>query len=189
MAEKFITPVFRGSYVYLNEPHTPPAGKDEDPKPYYGITIVLPKDESEAMAFVKKMNSAIKELITDKYGDPKAKKYKWKNPMKDGDDEVTDQWENSWILQAKTDRQPGVVDRQKQEVIDPTALYSGAWYRASISFYAWDHPTGGKGVSVSLSNVMKIRDDEAFDGRTDAESDFADVEYEDDIEDDDEDLV
>lgn len=191
MADKYVTPPFRGSFVYLNETHAPPVAPGEKEKPAYSITIVLKKDDKEQMAFVKKMNRAILEMLHDKFGDPDAagKKYKWTNPMKNGDDEVIDQWEGAWILQAKTDRQPGVVDKAKQAIIDPKELYAGAWYRASITLYPWKHPTGGIGISVSLSNVMKVKDDDAFDGRTSAEDDFADVDYDDDFAEDDGDMM
>ena len=186
MAEKYITPVFRGSFVHLNEPHAPPAGPGETPKEKYSITVVLRKDNKEHMAFKKKMDAAIKELLHDKYGDPKLKKFKWTNPMKDGDDEVIEQWEDCFVFMASTDRQPGVVDRAKQPIIDPDELYAGAHYRASVSLYAWKHPTGGIGLSFSLSNVMKIKDDDAFDGRTSAEDDFEDIDYEDELAEEDE---
>jgi hypothetical protein len=59
--------------------------------------------------------------------------------------------------------------------MDPEELYSGAYYRASIRCFAWEHPTGGKGVSVALDNVMKIKDGEAFSGKSSASDDFASV--------------
>lgn len=185
MAEKYITPVFRGSFVYLNEPHAPPANPGETPKEVYSVTVVLRKDDKEHMAFKKKMEAAVLEMLHDKYGDPKTKKFKWTNPIKDGDDDVIEQWEGCYVFKANSERQPGVVDRAKQPIIDPTELYSGAHYRASVSLYPWKHPTGGIGISFSLSNVMKVKDDDAFDGRTSAEDDFADVDYEDDLEEDD----
>lgn len=178
---KPVTPVFRGSFVWLNEPHAPPGSDNAK----YSINVVLEKDNAEHMQFLKRLRKEIHELQVEKFGDPEVKKYKFKSPIKDGDDELIEQWENCWVFQASTDRQPGVVGPDKAPIIDPKEIYSGAWYRISYSLYAWDHPTGGKGISVSLSNVMKVRDDEAFDGRTSAESDFEDIEYEEEYEEED----
>jgi len=181
--EKFVTPVFRGSFVYLNEPHAPPSLPGENPEEKYSITVVMMKDDKAHMAFVRQMRAEIHKLLVEKFGDPKIKKYKWTNPIKDGDNEVIEQWENAYILQARSSQQPAVVNTQLKAIMEAKELYAGAHYRASITLYPWKHPTGGIGVSFSLSNVMKVKDDDAFDGRTTAEDDFADVPYEDDFAD------
>ncbi len=49
-----------------------------------------------------------------------------------------------------------------------------------MTAYAWDHPSGGKGVSFSLNNVQLVREDERFDGRKKAEEMFGEVEVSDD---------
>ena len=76
------------------------------------------------------------------------------------------------MFSVKSATRPGVVDTDLQPIIDPEELYSGAYYRASINPFAWDHPTGGKGVSFGLNYVMKVRDGEPFSGRKAAEEDF-----------------
>jgi hypothetical protein len=62
----------------------------------------------------------------------------------------------------------------RQTIIDPEALYSGAWYYASFQPFFWNN-SFGKGVSLSLCNVMKAKDDEKITSRPSAEDDFKDL--------------
>lgn len=183
--KKMVTPEFRASFVYLTTPHAAP-GSDKEK---YSLNVVIQKDNKEQMAFLKKLKAEIAKLRDEKFGEPdtwtKKQKVKYKQPIKDGDDEDIPQWEDCFVFIASSDRQPDVVDTAFQDVIDPDALYSGAWYRVSVSLYSWSHESGNFGVSASLSNVMFVRDDDAFDGRTSAQQDFADVDYADEMEDDD----
>ena len=162
MAETLITPEFRGSYVTLVEPRPPAEGQ----KPVYSMVIVIPKSETE---FLEKLETAIEEAAKAKFGKIPAK---LKSTLRDGDDEEKEEFKDCILFSVKSATRPGVVDADLQPIIDPEELYSGAYYRASINPFAWDHPTGGKGVSFGLNNVMKVRDGEPFSGRKAAEEDF-----------------
>lgn len=164
MATKIITPEFRGSFVALDKPQRMKG--DDDSEPRYQILIPLDKDDE----FWDELEELIEEAAKEKFGKIPGK---MKNPIKDGDDEDYDNLKGHLFINATNTRRPGVVDENLDPIMEPEELYSGAWYRASISPWAWSHPTGGKGVSISLNNVMKIRDDERFDGGTSAEEDFA----------------
>lgn len=170
MATKLITPEFRGSFVHLIEPHK--IKSDPNAEPRYQITIPLAKNDP----FWKKIDALITEVATEKFGKvpPKLKK-----PIKDGDEpgndgNIREEFQGKWTLQASSKNKPDLVDAKLQPIMDAKEIYSGAWFRASIRAYAWDHPTGGKGVSIALDNVMKVRDDKPFSGKTNAASDFAD---------------
>lgn len=167
---KLVTPPFRGSFVHLFEPSLPKGAEDES-KAKYQITAALDADDP----FVAKLEKLIEDTAKAKFG-PKVvfghKKGQLRSPIKD-DSEYAEH-EGKVTFQMSTRRRPEVVDSSMQPIISADEVYSGAWYRASFTAYAWDHPTGGKGVSLSLSNVLKVKDDEAFDGRTSADSDFAD---------------
>lgn len=163
---KLITPEFRGSFVSLAAPR----GIKGDPSstPKYQITIAIDKGN----AFWADVERRVRDAAMDKWGEvPK----KLKSPVKDGDDSGYDNLVGMWTLGASNTRRPGIVDTDLQPIIDGDELYSGAWYRVSVRAYAWQHVTGGKGVSFSLDNVMKVRDDDAFDGSSDAATDFAEV--------------
>lgn len=176
---KLITPEFRGSFVHILEPHAIKAAPGEkQPEPRFQITIPIDKKDP----FWKKVDKLIEETAVAKWGKVPAK---LKNPKKDGDAVDDDgnkrpEFEGRWSIQASSKNKPGIVDASLQPIIDANEIYSGAWFRASIRAYAWEHPTGGKGVSIALDNVMKIRDDEAFSGRSKAEDDFADFASSDD---------
>ena len=162
---KIITPEFRGSFVALSKPVNIKGESDPD-KAKFQITVVLAKDDP----FWKKIAKSIEDTAKAKFGKvpPKLKK-----PVKDGDESDYPEFADCYTLQAQTQRRPDVCDKALQPIIDADELYSGAWYRVSIRPYAWDHPTGGKGVSFALDNVMKIRDDDPLSGAGTAASDFA----------------
>ena len=162
MAETLITPEFRGSFVTLVEPRPPAEGQ----KPVYSIVIVIPKTET---AFLERLEQAVEEAAKAKFGKVPPR---LKTTLRDGDDEDRPEFEGCVIFNAKSANRPGVVDSDLQPILDPDELYSGAYYRASINPFAWDHPTGGKGVSFGLNNVMKTRDGEPFSGRKSADEDF-----------------
>jgi hypothetical protein len=170
---KIITPMFRGSFVHLNEPHAMKGV--EGAKPKYSITVVIPK----ADPFWAKVDKLVNETAMAKWGKIPPK---LKTPVRDGDEEGRPETAGMSTFNASSMNRPGVVDANLQPVIDPEEIYSGAYYRASIRAFAWEVPTG-KGVSIALDNVQKVKDGEKFSGRTDAASDFADfgAEAQDDI--------
>lgn len=161
---KLVTPEFRGSFVHLLEPHA--IKGVENAKARYQITIPLPKKD----AFWAKLNALVEETAKAKWGKIPPK---MKSPVKDGDEEERPELVGCYSVQATSNNKPGIVDASLQPIMEANEIYSGAYYRASIRAYAWDHPTGGKGVSIALDNVMKVKDGEAFSGRTDASEDFA----------------
>jgi hypothetical protein len=155
MSNKLITPEFRGSFVNLVEPRAIAEGQD----PVYGMVVAVPKSET---AFKQKLDDVVNELCMEKWGEvPK----KLKNPIRDGDEEDRPEFEGCWVFNTKSKTRPGVVDMDLQPILDPDLLYSGAWYRVELSAFAWDHRTGGKGVSFGLNNVLFVREDEAYSGR------------------------
>ena len=48
----------------------------------------------------------------------------------------------------------------------------------SLTFYPYD-TNGNRGIACGLNNIMKFKDDEKLGGRVSAESDFADIDTED----------
>lgn len=167
---KLVTPEFRGSFVHILEPHA--IKGVENAKPRYQITIPLKKTDS----FWKKVEALVESTAKEKWGKIPPK---MKSPIKDGDEEGRPEFAGCFSIQATSNNKPGIVDTSMQPIMNADEIYSGAWYRASIRAYAWEHPTGGKGVSIALDNVMKTKDDTAYSGRTDAAADFAEFASED----------
>lgn len=167
------TPEFRGSYVHLISPRK----ATEDAKAVYSMLIVLDPSDPEHDDYIYELEGWIEEVCKDKWGEVPRR---LKSPLKEGED-FSDgpEFEGMICFNASNVRRPGIVDADLNPIDEmdlEDELYSGAWYRASIRPYAWQHKTGGKGVSFSLDNVMKVADDEPL-GATapPAEEDFADM--------------
>ena len=176
MAEKVVTGKVRFSYAHVFEPQTGPEGG----KPKYSISLVIPKEDKATVSKIKKAIDRVKqEAISSKWGGKLPGK--WWNPLRDGDDERPDDsvYENSYFVNAKSDRQPKIVDRNLNEIIDPEDFYSGCYGRASIVFYAFSADMN-KGIGVGLNNLQKLEDGESLMGGSNPEDDFGDDSFDDD---------
>jgi len=106
-------------------------------------------------------------------------------PLHDGDEDKTDEaYHNCLYLNAKCKTKPGVVDAERQQIINEEEFFPGCYGYASVTFYPFD-ANGNKGVSAGLNNVMKTKDGERLGGRISADQDFAEIET---MSDDEEDL-
>ena len=160
---KITTPEFRGSYVTLKKPR---AFGNSVPK--YSITITFPDNHDFWDDLMDKVDMAAEKRWEGKI--PKGMHV----PIRHGDETENEDWQDQKFCQASSEDRPGIIDTDGEDIIDFSELYSGAWYRATIRPYAWHYPeTNKKGVSLALDNVMKIKDDEPFSGRSSAADDFA----------------
>ena len=75
--------------------------------------------------------------------------------------------------------EPGIVDADRQPILDRSEVYSGVYGRASINFYAFNS-NGNKGIACGLNTLQKIKDGEPLGGKSRAEDDF-DTEEDDDF--------
>lgn len=187
--KNLITPECRGSYVNFIEPRK----VTEDADPAYSVLIPLKKDSKATEAFMKRLLRAVDDAVTEKFGKKIAHSKLRHFPIKDGDKEtdedgnVNPHHAGCYLIRASSKFKPQVIDKNGNTLYTNEEVYSGAWYRVSISVWAWSHKTGGKGVSINLHNAMKVKDDERFGGGTTAAQDFGDLISEDDDENEDED--
>lgn len=175
--DNIITPEFRGSYCNLVTPRVPgrkSAKQDPDKKPKYGMLIVLPKDDSETKKFIARLKAAIDAVCVAKFGKPIPHNKLKDFPIRSGDDDENEDFAGHILIPASNTFKPNIIDEHGQKLFDEESLYSGAWYRAGIYPWAWDHELSGKGVSINLNTVLKVRDDEAFTSKANAEDDFRD---------------
>ena len=100
-----------------------------------------------------------------------------KNPLRDGDAERPDDpaYAGCYFINANSPTAPGIVDANRQPILERSEVYSGVYGRASVSFYAYNS-NGNKGIACSLNNLQKIKDGEHLGGKASAESDFGDDE-------------
>ena len=168
------------SYLNVNEPKAPLGGGT----PKYSVSLIIPKSDTVTIA---KINAAIEAAYNE--GQSKLKgnsKFvpeldSLKTPLRDGDkDRKGDPvYANSYFLNANSASKPGVVDAERQEIIDTSELYSGISGRASINFYAFNS-NGNKGIACGLNNLQKLADGTPLGSRSRAEDDFANLDDEDD---------
>lgn len=167
------TPTFRGSYVSIIKPRVQKGDDGNDKKPQYSLCIVLPKNDATTKAFIPKLKVLINEAYKAKFGKPINEAHP-KYPIKNGDAVGDDgNFKGMWFIRTASNFKPDAVDKDGNKLETEDEAYSGAWYRAKISAWAWEHKTG-KGVSINLETVIKIRDDDKFGGGGNAADDFAD---------------
>ena len=181
MATKVVTGLVRFSYVNVFRSRAFREGQDAK----YSICLLIRKDDTATLDKIQEaMDEAIEQGMSSKWGGKKPKYLHL--PLRDGDEERADEapeYEGMYFLNANSNQKPGIVDKDRNEILDPDELYSGCWGRASINFFPYDS-NGNRGVGVGLNNVQKIKDGEHLGAaRASAESDF-----DDDFEDTDEDF-
>lgn len=171
------------SYLNVNEPKVPLGGGT----PKYSVSLIIPKSDTVTY---EKIKAAIQAAYDE--GQSKLKGSSkfvpdladLKTPLRDGDkDRKGDEaYKNCWFVNANSTTKPGVVDADRNPILDSSELYSGIIGRASINFYAFNS-NGNKGIACGLNNIQKLADGTPLGGHSRAEDDFADV------DDDDEDFL
>lgn len=157
------TPPFRLSFPNLKAPKS----NFEGQKPAYSIQMLF-----EKTADLKKMQEVAHEAAVAKWGADYKKKIKFKHPtFKDGDEKDLEDYKGKWVVEARTQQKPGVVDKDREEILDLNEVYAGCYCRATLTCYAYDK-AGNKGISFGLQNVQKIADGKAFSGKKNAKDDF-----------------
>jgi len=170
---KVITgPDTRWSFANVWEPKSINGGT-----PKYSISLIIPKSDTKTVARIKAaIQAAYQEGEAKLKGSGKTipSITSIKIPLRDGDAERPDDaaYANAYFINANNNNKPGIVDADRNEIIERSEVYSGVYGRASISFYAFNS-NGNKGIACSLNNLQKIRDGEPLGGRSKAEDDFA----------------
>lgn len=173
---KVITGLVRLSYAHIWEAAAIEGSDDKK----FGAALLIPKTEKKTIALIKAAVEAAKE-------NGKNSKFKGKIPanlklpLRDGDAERPDDgvYAGHYFVNANAKTRPGVVDKNRQPILQQDEVYSGCYVYASITFFPFDS-NGNKGIACGLNHVMKVKDGEPLDGRSSAESDFEGIEIGDD---------
>ena len=146
---KVITSEYRASYANLNEPKSINGGK-----PKYSVSIIIPKSDTIT---VNKIKAAIE--ATYKEGEDKLKGNgktvptlaSLKTPLRCGDTERPEDeaYADSYFVNANSDTAPGIVDRECNQIMERSEIYSGIYARFSINFYAFN-ANGNKGHRLRI---------------------------------------
>lgn len=145
--------------------------------PKYSVSLIIPKSDKVTIQKIKAaIQAAYEEGESKLKGNGKSvpSLSVIKTPLRDGDLERPDDeaYKNAYFVNANSATAPGIVDADRQQIIDRSEVYSGVYGRASINFYAFNS-NGNKGIACGLNNLQKIRDGEPLGGKASAESDFA----------------
>ena len=146
----------------------------------YMTNVLIPKEEKETVNAIKKAIEAAKKAATvSKWGGKEPKKLDM--PLRDGDTDKEDDevYAGCYFLNAKCTTRPGICDKHKTPIVDEDEIYSGVYAYVSVTFFGYD-VSGNRGVACGLNNIMKFKDGERLGGRASAESDFGDIDCEDD---------
>lgn len=162
----------RWSYANVWDPKSINGGA-----PKYSVSLIIPKSDT---ATVNKIKAAIQAAYEEGEGKLKGSGKTvpalsvLKTPLRDGDLERPDDeaYANSYFVNANSATAPGIVDADRQPILDRSEVYSGVYGRASINFYAFNS-NGNKGIACGLNNLQKIKDGEPLGGKSCAEDDFA----------------
>ena len=171
---KVITGKVVMSYLTVNEPKVPLGGGT----PKYSVSLIIPKSDT---ATVEKIKAAIQAAYDE--GQSKLKGNSktvptldsLKTPLRDGDkDRKGDEaYKDCYFVNANSTTKPGIVDADRNPILDSSELYSGIIGRASINFYAFNS-NGNRGIACGLNNLQKLADGTPLGGHSRAEDDFAD---------------
>lgn len=174
MGNKLVTPIFRGSFPKL---FTAEAMQEGGVKKF-GISAIW--DPSKFSAKEKELWAAILAEL-DRVSMEKFKKNvgqlpaNFKRAVRDGEEKADLGGYGAGVVFANltTKMKPGIIDRDRTPITDESEVYPGAYYRATVTAYAYD-AGGGRGVALGLQNVQKVKDGDRLDSRTEATDDFAD---------------
>ena len=170
---KVITgPTTRWSYANVWEPKSINGGT-----PKYSVSLIIPKSDKVTVEKIKKaIQAAYEEGQSKLKGNGKSvpSLSVIKTPLRDGDLERPDDeaYANSYFINANSATAPGIVDADRNTIIDRSEVYSGVYGRASINLYAFNS-NGNKGIACGLNNLQKIKGGEPLGGKSRAEDDFA----------------
>ncbi len=168
------------SYLNVNEPKVPLGGGT----PKYSVSLIIPKSDTVTVAKIRAaIQAAYEEGQSKLKGSSKSVPAlkDLKIPLRDGDKdrEGDEAYKDSWFVNANSTTKPGVVDADRNPILESSELYSGIIGRASINFYAFNS-NGNRGIACGLNNIQKLADGTPLGGHSRAEDDFADLDDDDD---------
>lgn len=179
---KVMSPKFRVAFPNV---FVPQDGKKPDDPKRYNICMLFPKDVD-----LSKLEKAATKQCHALWGKEKFEKlrknpnFKW--PFRDGDLERDEYngFEGNIFITASAQahkHKPGVVNKDREDIIDQSEIYAGCYGRATLSVYAYDIESNG--VAFGLVNFQKLSDGEPLVARQNAGDDFDDEEDFDDDDD------
>ena len=181
-----VTGMVRLCYPYLFEPR-----KDEKKgTEKYETLILIPKTDKATVKMIEEKVEAAKIAGKTSQSGWKGKiPPGLKTPLRDGDTErdIEEQPEfaGMWFFSARSNRKPGVVDKNNVGMSkdDASEIYPGVYARVCINFFPFEGES--KGVAAGLNHVQKVKDGPALGGAAgvslDEAFDALDIDEDDDL--------
>ncbi|MCR5487425.1 MAG: DUF2815 family protein [Lachnospiraceae bacterium] len=147
------------SYANLNQPRA----FGDQPAKYGASLIVSKKDEMAKAKLMAAMKAAYDEGISVLKGKSKTvptfEEIIADGPLHDGDlkKDGDPAYKGAYYLNAKNSRKPLIINTDREEILDPSEIYSGIYAKCAIGFYAYNK-AGNRGIGCSLDIVMKTAD-------------------------------
>lgn len=176
-SKKVITGKVRASFVNVFRPRTNDlSGKEE-----YSMMVIIDKGDTKTVSAIRAASEAV---AAERWGGKPPKGLR--KPLRDADAEAVESGEpaqahlkGKLFMNVKSNNKPGLVDKQRMGVIDPTEFQSGDYCRVSLNAFAYD-VNGNRGTSFGLQNVQVLGKGEHLGSSSRAEDDFDDVSDDDD---------
>lgn len=167
MSTKVITGKVRFSFVEVWEPKAMNEGEEKK----YSIQLIIPKSDTKTIDAINKAIEAAKEQGRGSKFNGKVPGNLY-TPLRDGDLERPDSelYEDSYFINARSNKQPGIVDKDVNPILDRDEVYSGCFGRASISFYPYSAKS--RGIACWLNNIQKLEDGPNLGGASTPDEDF-----------------
>ena len=176
MSTKVVTGKVRFSFCHIFEPQAPQGGGD----PKYSVTLLIPKSDTATLGKFKAAMEEARENFCNRNG-ANALPAKPVHTLHDGDgqrpngEDFGPECKGCYVITVSSKQKPVIVDAFRNEITDPTEVYSGCYGRAAINFYGYN-TAGKKGLSAGLLSIQKLSDGEPF-GTVGSADDFDDDFY------------
>lgn len=162
--ELYVTPEATLVFPHLFEPKPIIINGQPQGDPLYSVSLLFDKQD------LGDMKQIVRNLAQAQWPGQDLKSLHL--PFRDGDSEADKQaqkgrngefYRGRVLVKASSKFEPGVVGPDKQDIIDPKEIYSGAIVRAQLNIKTF---TAGvnKGVKCYLNHVMKTREGERLMG-------------------------
>lgn len=111
--------------------------------PKYSVSLIIPKSDTATITKIKAaIQAAYEEGQIKLKGNGKTVPAlsALKTPLRDGDLERPDDeaYKNSYFINANSATAPGIVDADRQPILERSEVYSGVYGRASINLYTFN---------------------------------------------------
>lgn len=146
----------RLSYPQLFTAKPPEEGKE----PVFSASFLL--DKKQHAGLIKEIEKLTERVALDAFKKKVALK---RHPLRDGNEKDGKEGygDDVMFVSARSAKRPVVVDRDMSPLTkDDSRPYAGCFVNATVRLFAYDHKTGGKGVSASLRGVQFVKDGESF---------------------------